>query len=60
MDPRALQRSEGDQDCIFSLLTHTKQLLLVPFCDTTAGIGAEMKCDTQREGQTDVKSEIVI
>ena len=23
----------------FSFLTHTKQLLLVTFCDTTAGIG---------------------
>ena len=26
------------QDAYFSLLTHTKQLLLVTFCDTLAGI----------------------
>ena len=28
------------QDAYFSLLTHTKQLLLVTFCDKTAGIRA--------------------
>ena len=28
------------QNAYFSLLKHTKQLLLVTFCDTTAGIGA--------------------
>ena len=28
------------QDAYFSLLTHTKQLLLVTFCDMTSGIGA--------------------
>ena len=35
------QRSHWDQrvtqDAYFSLLTHTKQLFLVKFCDTTAG-----------------------
>ena len=34
------------------------------FCDTTAGIGAELKCDiwkyVEREGQTNVKSETII
>ena len=32
----------------------------VPYCDMTAEIGAELKCDLRMEGQTDVKSEIVI
>ena len=27
------------QNAYFSLVTHTKQLLLVTLCDTTAGIG---------------------
>ena len=30
------------QNAYFSLLTHTNQLLLVPFCDPRAGI---VKCD---------------
>ena len=38
-------------------MTHTKQLLLVTFCDTTAGIGASFQRDapTAAEGQTDVE-----
>ena len=36
MDPRV---SEGDRECKFLLLTHTKQLLLVKFCDMTEGDG---------------------
>ena len=36
MDPRSLR---VPQDAYFSLLTHTKKLLLVSFCDTTAKIG---------------------
>ena len=57
----------------FSHLSHTKQLSLVPFCNASAEIGAEQKCDARRtdgqtdgqmdglmEGQTDLKSEIVI
>ena len=46
-------------------MTHTKQFLLVTFCDTTAGIGATFRTDTQTDGrrteeQTDVEVEIVI
>ena len=53
------------QNAYFSLITHTKQLLLVTFCDTTAGIGASFRThgrtETRREeGQTDVEVEIVI
>ena len=33
-------------------------LLLVPFCDTTAGIGAEMKCDMQTDVKTDTGVKI--
>ena len=33
------------QDAYFSLLSHTKQLLLVTFSDTTAGIGANFRTD---------------
>ncbi len=53
------------QDAYFSLLSHTKQLLLVTFSDTTAGIGASFRTDARThahpaEGQTDVEVEIVI
>ena len=45
------------QDAYFSLLSHTKQLLLVTFSDTTAGIGASFRTDGRQtaaaEGQTD-------
>ena len=46
-------------------MTHAKQLLLVTFCDTTAGIGATFQTHTQTdgrrtEGQTDMEVEIVI
>ena len=49
----------------FSLMTHTKQLLLVTFCYTTAGIGDNFRTDAQMdggrtEGQKDVEIEIVI
>ena len=41
-----------------------EQLLLVTFCDLSAGIGASLLTDGQKhkrtEGQTDVKVEIVI
>ena len=38
MDPRGLK---VPQTTYFSLLTHAKQLSLVIFCDTTAGIKTE-------------------
>ena len=41
----------------FSLLIHTKQLLLVTFFDTTAGIVSEPGCQMPY-GQTSVKVEI--
>ena len=53
------------QNAYFSLITHTKQLLLVRFCDTTAGIGASFwtqgRMDGQwTEGQTVMEVEIAI
>ena len=58
------------QHAYFSLLTHTKQLLLVTFCDTLAGIEVSFWADgtgrngnrTEREpdGQTDMEVKIVI
>ena len=50
------------QNAYFSLITHTKQLLLVTFCDTTAGIGASFWTEAWRtaaaEGQTGVEVKI--
>ena len=56
------------QDAYFSLMTHTKQLLLVTFCDNTAGNGAFFRTHGRTDGrnhgrtdgQTDVEVEIVI
>ena len=50
------------QNAYFLLITHTKQVLLVTFCDLTAGIGVSFRTDarTAAEGQTDVEVEIVI
>ena len=45
------------KNAYFSLLTHTKQLLLVTFCYTTVGIGS---VTGRMEGWTDVKAEIVM
>ena len=67
MDPRGLRVTHN---AYFSLLTHTKKLLLVTFCDLTAKTGVSFWTDgterTERngtdgtDGQTDVKVEIVI
>ena len=64
------QRSQwglrATQDEYFLLMTHTKQLLLLTFCHTTAGIGADFRTKAQTadggrtEGQTDVEVKIVI
>ena len=35
----------------FSFSTHNEQLLLVTFCDTTAGIEASFKAHPQTNGQ---------
>ena len=53
------------QDAYFSLLTHTKQLLLVTFCDKLQELGlvfghTEGRNDGMTDGQTNVKVEIVI
>ena len=54
------------QIAYFSLITHTKQLLLVTFCDPTAGTRVSFRTDARTadgrtaEGQTDVEVEIVI
>ena len=49
------------QTTYFQFLAHAKQLLLVTSCDTTAGIGKNGSVTgVGTEGQTDVKSEIVI
>ena len=58
------------QDAHFLLLTHTKQLLLVTFCNTSAGIEVNFRTHGRTErtderngrtdGQTDVEVEIVI
>ena len=42
------------QDAYFSLLTHTKQLLLVTFCDKTAGSGVRFRTHgTRTDGRMD-------
>ena len=52
------------KDAYFSFLKHAKQLLLVTFCETTAGNRKKWKCDRRTdgciEGQTDLKSEMII
>ena len=58
------------KDAYFSLLTRTKQLLLVTFCDTLAGIEVSFwadgtgwtdeRTDGQMDRQTNVEVEIVI
>ena len=66
------QRSEWGlrviQNAYFLLITHTKQLLFVTFCCTTAGIEVSFRTHARTdgrthghtEGQTDVEVEIVI
>ena len=51
------------QNAYFSLLTRTKKLLSVTFCDPIAETGVSFQTDGRRmvaEGQTDVEVEIVI
>ena len=58
MDPRGLRKTQTAHS---SFLTHAKQLSLVALCDTTAVIGKnESVMYVRTEGQTDVKSEIII
>ena len=61
--PHGPKGSRVTQTKYFSLLTHVKQLSLVTLCDTTAGIGKNGTVTmtyVRTEGQTDMKSEIVI
>ena len=44
MNPRGRRVT---QNAYFSLLTHTKQLLVVTFCDPTAGFGASFQTHEQ-------------
>ena len=50
------------KNAYFSLLIHTKQLLLATFCYMTAGIGSVTGRDQtgRTEGRTDVKVRIVM
>ena len=63
MDPRSLRVT---QNAYFSLLTHTKKLLLMTFCDLTAETGVSVwthgrnRNGTGTDRQTDVTVEIVI
>ena len=65
MDPSG---SEGSQECIFSILTHTKQLLLVISSYMTVEIGSVAgrdrkgwyRMDGRMEGQADAKVQIVM
>ena len=65
MDPVSLRVT---QNAYFSLLTHSKQLLLVAYCDPTAEITkwdgkdgtTDGRTDTRTDGQTNVEVEIVI
>ena len=61
MDLKGLRMT---QNAYFSLLTHTKQLLLATCCHTAAGIGGSFRTHGRRtaaaEGQTDVEVKIVI
>ena len=47
------------QTTYLSLLTHAKQLSLVTFCDTAAGIGKKWNCDIlgRTDGRTDGRTE---
>ena len=44
------------QDAYFSLLTHTKQLLLVTFCDTTAGNAYSLRTHERTNERTDERT----
>ena len=65
MDPQSLRVTPN---AYFSLLKHTKQLLLMTFCHTSAGIEVSVwthgrtdgRTDRRKYGQTEVEVEIVI
>ena len=45
------------QNAYFSLLTHTKQLLLVTFCDTTAGNSVSFRTHRRTNERTDGQTD---
>ena len=49
MDPMGLRLT---QTTCFSISTHAKQLSLVTFCETTAGIRKKWKCDVRTDVRT--------
>ena len=61
---RRTRTNQGPDVTFISLITHTKQLLIVTFSATTAGIGASFQTHGRThactEGQTDVEVKIVI
>ena len=50
MNPSGLRAT---QNAYFSLLTYTKQLLLMILCNLTAGIGASFQTHERNDGWTD-------
>ena len=66
MDSRGLRLTNN---AYFSLFSHTKTLLLVPFCDTTAETDVSVRThgrmerterNGRKDGQTDVEVELFI
>ena len=60
MDPKGLRVTKDEY---FSVLTHTKQLLSVTFCDTTVGIESGKRRQAGHwtsYGRTDVNVEIAM
>ena len=56
IDPRA-EEPEGDQECIFSLVTRTKKLLSVTICDEYVEI--ESRTGQIDLGRTDISTRIL-
>ena len=51
--PSGPQGSRDSSKCIFFSLKHTKQLLLLTFCETPAGIEVSFCTERQSEGTMD-------
>ena len=49
--------SEDDPTWIFSIMRHTKQLLFLTVCDTTADNGASFRTLTRTDGRADRRME---
>ena len=55
MDPKGLRLTKNAY--LFLTITHTKQLLLVKFCNMTAGNGVSFWTHEQTEGRTDERTD---